>query len=299
MAQRLLALLLSSFLVIQVLRAQQIFYLDGNFFLNPYYYLQPQLLPGFRSGRDNLPLPKEQILYCNTEPSRPIPSSANNVRSNQFQQPYLFRDGEQDSIIDLRATKEDKKLILELHNQLRQKVASERESRGSPGPQPAAISMPNLKWSDELANNAWEWAQNLQYKHEPDPIKYGQNLHMSFSPHSKNMSDWANIINGKDGWFDEVDNMDCANVIKFRSCQTTSGKVIGHYTQMVWAETTHVGCAAIGYYDDYNGYPFTPGQPYKQFYICNYSPRGNAPNKSVYKVDYSSSAYSDCPNQPE
>jgi hypothetical protein len=21
------------------------------------------------------------------------------------------------------------------------------------------------KWSDELANNAWEWAQNLQYKH--------------------------------------------------------------------------------------------------------------------------------------
>jgi hypothetical protein len=149
---------------------------------------------------------------------------------------------------------------------------------------------------------------------------------MSFSPHSKNMSDWANIINGKDGWFDEVENMDCANVIKFRyyqyakslyqcnnksakshylrifnirSCQTTSGKVIGHYTQMVWAETTHVGCAAIGYYDDYNGYPFTPGQPHKQFYICNYSPRGNAPNKSVYKVDYSSSAYSDCPNQPE
>lgn len=54
---------------------------------------------------------------------------------------------------------------------------------------------------------------------EPDPIKYGQNLHMSFSPHSKNMSDWANIINGKDGWFDEVENMDCANVIKFRYYQ--------------------------------------------------------------------------------
>ena len=146
---------------------------------------------------------------------------------------------------------------------------------------------------------------------------------MSFSSHPKNTSDWANIINGKDGWFDEVENMDCANVVKFRyhsakynnetvciciesdflqffirSCQTTSGKVIGHYTQMVWAETTHVGCAAIGYFDDYNGYPFTPGEPYKQFYICNYSPRGNAPNKSVYKVDYSSSS-SDCPNQPE
>ncbi|EFX77609.1 hypothetical protein DAPPUDRAFT_105831 [Daphnia pulex] len=81
-------------------------------------------------------------------------------------------------------------------------------------------------------------------------------------------------------------------------CQSGNNcKVIGHYTQMVWAETTHVDCAAIGYYDDYNGYPFTPGQPYKQFYVCNYSPRGNAPNKPVYKVDYAS--FSDCPNYPE
>nr|CAH0101575.1 unnamed protein product [Daphnia galeata] len=252
-----------------------------------------------RTGKENLNLPdiKEQpTLYCNTEPSRPIPSNLNNVRSH-LHPPYLFRDGEQqpqDRIYDLRATEEDKKLILDLHNQLRQKVASKRESRGSPGPQPAAIFMPNLKWSDELARNAWQWAQNLQYKHEPDPINYGQNLHMSFSSHPKNTSDWANIINGKDGWFDEVDYMDCTNVVTFKSCQTASGKVIGHYTQMVWAETIHVGCASIGYYDDYNGYPFTPGQPYKQFYICNYSPRGNSPNQSVYKVDYSSS--SDCQN---
>ena len=56
------------------------------------------------------------------------------------------------------------------------------------------------------------------FKHvtEPDPINYGQNLHMSFSSHPKNTSDWANIINGKDGWFDEVDYMDCTNVVTFR-----------------------------------------------------------------------------------
>ena len=76
--------------VVQVLRAQQIFYLDGNYFLNPYHYLRTQLGPGFRSGRENLHLPKEQLVYCNTEPSRPIPSSANNVRTN-LQQPYLVK----------------------------------------------------------------------------------------------------------------------------------------------------------------------------------------------------------------
>lgn len=39
---------------------------------------------------------------------------------------------------------------------------------------------------------------------------------MSFSSQPKNTSDWANIINGKDGWFDEVDYMDCASVVTFR-----------------------------------------------------------------------------------
>lgn len=53
-------------------------------------------------------------------------------------------DGEWPSPIDLRATEEDVKLILDLHNDLRQRVASGKEIRGSPGPQPAAGFIPNL-----------------------------------------------------------------------------------------------------------------------------------------------------------
>jgi hypothetical protein len=53
-------------------------------------------------------------------------------------------DGEWPSPIDLRATEEDVKFILDLHNDLRQRVASGKEIRGSPGPQPAAGFIPNL-----------------------------------------------------------------------------------------------------------------------------------------------------------
>ena len=41
-------------------------------------------------------------------------------------------------------TGEEKKLIVDKHNELRAKVASGNEPQGSPGPQPAAKNMQNL-----------------------------------------------------------------------------------------------------------------------------------------------------------
>ncbi|XP_011702700.1 PREDICTED: venom allergen 3-like [Wasmannia auropunctata] len=41
-------------------------------------------------------------------------------------------------------SKAEKDEIVRTHNQLRQKVASGKETRGAPGPQPAAVSMPSL-----------------------------------------------------------------------------------------------------------------------------------------------------------
>lgn len=56
---------------------------------------------------------------------------------------------------------------------------------------------------------------------------------------------------------------------------------------MVWAETTAVGCAAMGYTDD-----AIPEMPYRILYVCNYSPQGNFIDQPIYDADFSSS---DCP----
>lgn len=94
---------------------------------------------------------------------------------------YTVKQPKQADFLDLRPTEEEKQLILDLHNQLRQKVASGNEKRGSPGPQPAAAFMPDLviinsnkdydtnsnkfmslkKWDKKLADSAWEWAKHL------------------------------------------------------------------------------------------------------------------------------------------
>ncbi|XP_046632249.1 venom allergen 5-like [Daphnia pulicaria] len=309
-------------ITLEVLSAPQIAFWNQGLFLYPHHRSHWEFPAGFRSDLEENQVLPIKLDYCNTQPSRPIPSSdPDQPIAVPFRRlpyfPYLHwsillrgDDGEWPSPIDLRATEEDVKLILDLHNDLRQKIVSGKEIRGSPGPQPAAGFIPNLKWSEALANAAWVWAQHLRYKHGTQIIVTNFIRWYSLSTfvinnrtgaaciHLANTSDWTSIINGKDGWSQEVDFMNCGKIEDFRGCQSgNNGKVIGHYTQMVWAETTHVGCAAIGYYDDYNGYPFTPGQPYKQFYVCNYSPRGNATNKPVYKVDYASS--SDCPNYPE
>ncbi|CAB0042972.1 unnamed protein product [Trichogramma brassicae] len=42
-------------------------------------------------------------------------------------------------------TEQEKYIIVQLHNELRQKVARGEEQRGNPGPQPPALAMPNLQ----------------------------------------------------------------------------------------------------------------------------------------------------------
>lgn len=59
-------------------------------------------------------------------------------------------------------TDEEKRLILEEHNYLRQTVAT-----GHVPGQPSAQNMQEIQWDDELAAKAQEWANECTFQHDP------------------------------------------------------------------------------------------------------------------------------------
>lgn len=59
-------------------------------------------------------------------------------------------------------SEEEKRLILEEHNYLRQTVAT-----GHVPGQPAAQNMQEMQWDDELAAKAQQWANECTFQHDP------------------------------------------------------------------------------------------------------------------------------------
>ncbi len=133
-----------------------------------------------------------------------------------------------------------------------------------------ALNIPQLVWSDRLAVVAEDWATHLaenngcNMQHRPRQGKesrpFGENIY------------WASPLKWSDGrreiqnisadrvvksWADEVEEYDYNS----NSCQ--AGKVCGHYTQLVWRESTRLGCGRAVCSDK------------SQIWVCNYDPPGN------------------------
>jgi hypothetical protein len=69
-------------------------------------------------------------------------------------------------VFPMSLTNADKATILDVHNKLRRQVAQGTETRGSPGPQPSASNMRQLKWDDELAQMAQTLVQQCVFGHD-------------------------------------------------------------------------------------------------------------------------------------
>jgi uncharacterized protein YkwD len=116
-----------------------------------------------------------------------------------------------------------------------------------------AVGVPPLQWSAELAVTAQRWADKLRESRcamrHSGAAGLGENLA------------WASGQALSPGqvvgmWVGERRDYDATR----NSC--APGKVCGHYTQVVWRGTTHVGCGMASCGNS-------------EVWVCNYTPPGN------------------------
>uniref|UniRef100_A0A8B9KT28 Cysteine rich secretory protein LCCL domain containing 1 n=1 Tax=Astyanax mexicanus TaxID=7994 RepID=A0A8B9KT28_ASTMX len=159
----------------------------------------------------------------------------------------------------------DMQAILDLHNKLRAQVY------------PPSSNMEYMVWDTELERSAEEWAETCLWEHGPAGLlpQIGQNLGVHWGRYRPPTSHVQ-------AWYDEVKDysfpypQECNPHCPF----TCTGPVCTHYTQLVWATSSRIGCAINVCYD-MNVW----GQIWAKavYLVCNYSPKGNWWGHAPYK----------------
>ncbi|XP_021745543.1 pathogenesis-related protein 1C-like [Chenopodium quinoa] len=134
----------------------------------------------------------------------------------------------------------------------------------------AKYGMPPLIWDKRLAHYARRHASklvgNCSMVHSVG--QYGENLFWGKLEHwtpSRIVEDWA-----KESEFFDLKGGKC----------TKDWTECGHFTQIIWADTTRVGCNRLKCVGSNKGY----------IGICNYDPPGNVVNQSPFIRNIKSSA---------
>ncbi|VVD01863.1 unnamed protein product [Leptidea sinapis] len=164
----------------------------------------------------------------------------------------------------------EKQAIVDAHNRLRQSVAL-----GQVSSQPPAANMMEMVWDDELAATAQRWADQCTPAHDRAAQRdvgrfpVGQNLAATWTtrPPSGPSDSEPDFMKQINAWFDEV------RIYGFKPIN--GGHGTGHYSQLVWGETSQVGCGYTFYYD--------PSRGYTKLYVCNYGPGGNVIGSNPYE----------------
>lgn len=144
-------------------------------------------------------------------------------------------------------TLDEKEEIVERHNYWRNK-----------------LDIPPLVWSDKLAAYAKTWAYELKQRgckmqHRPQKgkwaQKYGENIYWS-----KGMQPSPTHV--VDSWASER---------RYFNFETKKWNMkCGHYSQVIWKNTTEVGCAKV---------QCGSGE---EIWVCNYNPAGNYLGQTPY-----------------
>ncbi|KAG2501458.1 hypothetical protein HYH03_001238 [Edaphochlamys debaryana] len=140
----------------------------------------------------------------------------------------------------------DPDIIVEAHNKARRETGA-----------------PPLRWSDRLASIAQAWADRCVWQHSS--YRLGENLAAG------NYKKASDVLYGIGMWYNEICEYD------FDKSGWQGGA--GHYTQMVWADTTEVGCGytlcadLVGLWNNVG------------MLVCNYNPPGNILSQWYFEVN--------------
>ncbi|KAL7864116.1 hypothetical protein AOLI_G00155360 [Acnodon oligacanthus] len=160
-------------------------------------------------------------------------------------------------------TEEQKERIVEMHNDYRSKV------------EPLAANMIHMTWDEVPSLVAEGYAAKCIWDHNPDMQNImGENLFISTGP--------FNIDKAMSDWFEERSHYD------YDTNTCSENQMCGHYTQIVWAKTTKVGCAAH-ICETVEGLDFKNAT----MLVCNYVPPGNVVGQKPYETGVP------CSNCPE
>lgn len=127
------------------------------------------------------------------------------------------------------------------------------------------VGVSPLVWSDTLANDAQDWANHL--------ASMGGNT----LQHSQETGEGENLWLGTSGHYSHADMVESWGTEKqyftqgkFPDVSSTGNWTdVGHYTQIIWENTTEVGC----------GLAEAGGN---EILVCRYSPAGNYLEQTVY-----------------
>jgi len=168
-------------------------------------------------------------------------------------------------------TGEERAELVKAHNDLRRRIAKGEE----PG-QPEAANMMEMVWDEEMEEIAQRWTDQCNPGHDKnnkllDGTYCGQNAARGMDTMTSTVGAWYGEVKYMDAGCTPSDAKIC-DVDEFGS-GTRKGEV-EHYTQVVWAESSRLGCGKRGLY-----------------VVCNYL-SGNMPGGSMYKRGQACSA---CP----
>lgn len=145
------------------------------------------------------------------------------------------------------------------------------------------VGVPDLRWSPQLAREAKAWVDHiapygvLQHAPQTGDNKQGENI-------------WLNTVGRRTvgsmiaGWSIEK-NIYIVGGRHPNVSTTGNWHDVGHYTQMVWASTTEVGCA-VG------------RGPKKDILVCRYAPMGNWRGEMAFDPGRVPVAVASTPSEP-